>query len=199
MIEDIKDFYYEHSEGCIGAAITIFIIAIILFFSIPVHGTMTVTRTRWNWDIPVQEYKVCHDSQWYSAPEGAYNIKVKREIHHYVHVKTGKSSVSVPVYGSKYYYNINKWCSSYKIPCNGFDHKPHEAECNLPYDVSAPNIGDQRRCARVETYEAIGETEDKTVTYEISKEDWEKVEAGGKIRYKKFRFGHKIWDIEFIR
>lgn len=198
MIEDIKDFYYEHSEGCIGAAITIFVIAIILFFSIPVHGTMTVTRTRWNWDIPVQEYKVCHDSRWYSAPDGAYNIKKEYRYHYSTVHKVGKITSTTPHYDWHYEYDINKWCSTYTIPSNGFDHKPHEAECNLPYDVPTPNIGDQRRRARVETYEAIGETEDKTVTYEMSKADWEKVEVGGKIRYKKFRFGHKIWDIEFI-
>lgn len=74
MWENIKDFYDDHQEGCIGAIAITILVSIFIFLSIPVTGSMTIEHLRWNWDIPVQRYEACsHISDWW-PPADAYDI-----------------------------------------------------------------------------------------------------------------------------
>ena len=69
MIERIKEFYYDHEEGCIGAAVITALIGLIIFLSIPVTGSMTIEHLRWNWDIPIQRYEAhSHWSDFWPPP-----------------------------------------------------------------------------------------------------------------------------------
>lgn len=206
---DIKEWIEDHQEATIGTAISIFILSILLFLCIPITETMTVSKIIWSWDIPVYEYTVHDEQRWYSAPDGAYDIDKKYEYHYSRTVKTGEwtdsngnkhdITHSESVYDWKYYYKINKWDKIMDINSVGFDHKPHEAECNLEYNIPNPKIGDKKRGSHTEHYYIYGINKDnEEVDYKLEKEDWQKIDIGGKIQYKRLRFGDKIYNIDFI-
>jgi len=71
-------------------------------------------------------------------------------------------------------------------------------ECSIPFEIDKPKLDDERRRNVKKTYEVIGESNgDAAATYDITEADWNRLEVGGKISFKKFRFGKHIWDIEF--
>ena len=206
--KDIKLWLDLHFEAVVSVTVISIFVGLICFLAIPVKGTMLVEKTKWTWAIPVYEYCVHEENRWNSAPEGAYDISKSREIHHWDTVvdsewtdKDGnkhQNTHSEPVYRWRYYYKINKWDKFQDIFSVGFDKKPYEAECNLEYDVVNPKIGDKKRGGHTEEYQVFGKLESgKDIWYWIEKDDWAEIENGGKISYKKFRFGDRIWDISF--
>ncbi len=204
----IKDFIVDYPEAAVSILFVSLIVIFICFVAIPVYGTMKVTQLRWSWDIPVYEYTVHDESQWNSAPDGAYDIHKEWEVSNWRTVKTGEwrdengnthdITHQEPVYSWRYYYKINKWDHVRDINNCGIDRDPHEAECELPFNVSSPAIGDLKRGEHTEYYEVFGVSQKETVRYNVSFEDWKKIEIGGSISYKKYRFGDKIWDIQFV-
>lgn len=210
MWENIKDFYYDHQEGCIGAVVIGFFIALILFLGIPVHGTMEVSSLRWNWDIPIEQYQVVHHDSLSHPPSDAYDTYTTLETYYttrtetytvYVngHSQTRTRTVQVPHVRTRYHYKTNEWRHDHYICNSGTDRKPFEKECSIPFDVSNPQLGDVRRRDTKKTYEVLGydKVREKYATYEVSEGDWERIEEGGTISFKRFRFGDKIWDVTF--
>ncbi len=61
-------------------------VAAVLFFLVwfftPITRSSSVTGFTWSRDIEVQEYTLCHESDW-SVPSGATVTSQKKEIHHY--------------------------------------------------------------------------------------------------------------------
>ena len=207
-LKDIKYWLDYHFEAVVGVSVISIFIGLICFFAVPVKGTMIVEKTKWCWAIPVYEYSVHEENQWNSAPDGAYDISKSREIHHWDTVVDSEwtdnngnkhqSTHDEPVYRWKYYYKINKWDFIQDICSVGFDKKPYEAECNLEFNVVNAKIGDRKRGEHKEEYQVFGNIgSGKDIWYDLDKSDWEKIEIGGKISFKKFRFGSKIWDISF--
>lgn len=210
MSTKIKYWFQDHHETVIGISVCSIIVGIILFLAIPVTETMKVKRVQWSWDIPVYIYTVHNEEKWYSAPDGAYDIRKNYEYHYSETVKIGEYkdndgvthdiTESRSVYDWKYYYKINTWDFSYDLNSTGFDKKPHEAECNLESIVTNPSIGDKKRGDHKENYYIYGNVDSsEEVKYELDKEDWKTIDVGGMIRYKKFRYGDKIWNIDFVR
>jgi hypothetical protein len=192
----VCDFCLEsdHLEKITIVILIASIISIILLFAVPVKGEMKIDRLRWNWDIPIQRYTAVSKSSWNSPPSDAYDVKVRREVHHYT--KVGK--VSVPIFKDKYYYKVNEWEDSRMICNSGYDRSPCERECSIPFKIDNPKLDDERRRNVKKTYEVIGESNgDAAATYDITEADWNRLEVGGKISFKKFRFGKHIWGIEF--
>lgn len=210
MWEKIKDFYYDHSEVCIGGGILTVLAALILFLAIPISGEMKVDRTRWIWTIPIEEYKVCSHSSESHPPSDAYDIYTTLDTHYRTvtdspaymdsdgHHHAARTHQEV-YYTTRYHYKRNEWCKSHSISEMGFDKKPHEPECDKPFDVPNPQLGDLRRRDHTERYEVIGLYNEKTSTFEVDEADWEKIEQGGIIQFKKLRFGDKLFDITFGR
>ena len=210
MIERIKEFYYDHEEGCIGAAVITALIGLIIFLSIPVTGSMTIEHLRWNWDIPIQRYEVCSHSSLCYPPSDAYDVSFVIETYYvtrtetytvYVngHSQTRTRTVQVPHYRTRYYYKTNEWCDYGSINNSGLERtEPCEKPCDLPYDVDNPQLGDKRRRGTDKWYEVIGtDGEGEYQTYKISESDWERLEIGGHITFKRHKFCKKIYDIEF--
>lgn len=190
----VCDFCSDHIEKITIVILIASVISIILLFAVPVKGEMKIDRLRWNWDIPIQKYTAVSKSSWNSPPFDAYDVKVRKEVHHYTHV--GK--VRVPVCRNKYYYKVNEWEDSRMICNSGYDRNPHEKECSIPFEIDKPKLDDERRRNVKKTYEVIGESNgDTAVTYDITEADWNRLEIGGTISFKKFRFGKHIWNIEF--
>lgn len=205
---DLKEFISDHKEFFIVSGVVIFLISLICYMAIPIEETMFVNKLRWSWDIPVYEYRVHNEDKWYSAPSDAYDVERKREIHHWDTVtdsewtdskgNTHKITHSEPVYAWHYYYKINKWDNIQTLNAVGFDRNPHEPECNLESIVVNPKIGDKKRGSHKETYDVFGtDKKGKEHRYYISESDWENIEIGGKIKYKRHRFGDKIFEIKF--
>ena len=89
MSTKIKYWLQDHQETVIGISVCSIIVGFILFLAIPVTETMKVNRVQWSWDIPVYIYTVHNEEKWYSAPDGAYDIRKNYEYHYSKTVKIG--------------------------------------------------------------------------------------------------------------
>lgn len=186
-------------------------IGLICFLAIPVTREYEVDKTRWTTEIQLYSYNVCRESQWSSVPEGAYDIDVRREVHHHRRVKTGSYRdsngnshniySSYPVYRDRYYYSINRWEKHSSILNYGFNDNPVEGECK--YEVSPPEeIGNIRRQSGFSTeFEVIVNFGDSKKTFELDRDEWKKIvnETNPTIECKKYRFGKTIWDIQLSK
>ena len=99
--------------------------------------------------------------------------------------------VEVPVYQTKYYYNIDRWLYYETLTSAGYDQTPYWAETDIPEEVESPDYGDLRLGARKGTYfvkmQGAGETYD--VAYSLS--EWQSFCVGDELSYKSFRFSNK--------
>lgn len=210
MWEKIKDFYYDHSEACIGGVVLTVLAALVLFLCIPISGEMKVDHTRWNWVIPIEEYKVCSHSSTCHPPSDAYDVYTTLDTHYRTvtdspsytdsngHYHAARTHQEV-YYTTRYHYKTNEWCKSYQLCESGFDRNPHEPDCDKPFDVDNPQLGDLRRREHEEYYEVMGIYDEKTSTFKVDKADWERIEQGGTIQFKKLRFGDKLFNITIGR
>ena len=96
---------------------------------------------------------------------------------------------SVPVYKTKYYYDIGRWKYSTSLRTSGFDQNAYWYDTSYPTSVTNPNYGDIRQGDRHETYRVnlINYNDEKsTITYNYN--DWMSLQVGDILRYKSFRF-----------
>ena len=204
-LRDVKYWVQEHIEPIIAVSLISFLVGIIVFCAMPVKESMVVDKIRWTWDIPVEVYTAKKFDSLSHPPDDAYDITQKTEIYYTTHTYTTRDAngnththtTRTPHTRIRYYYKRNVWTFEYNITSMGFDHKPYEKECSFPSNVSDPNLGDKRRRPHKETYEVIGYKDLKVCTYKVSKSDWELIDVGGKMNYKRHRFGDRIWNITF--
>ena len=166
-----------------------------VFIAIPVQEHNTITYVSWTWSIPVYTYTKHEEKSWSTPPEGAYNIRKKQEYRKTVTKtdSTGKK-YKEKVYDTRYYYYINKWDYSYDINSTGIDKQPYESSAgDLPSSIKDPQLGDVKRGEHTEKYECNINGN----VFEISKEDWNRVEKGCTITYKRHHFSKKLYDIQF--
>lgn len=91
--------------------------------------------------------------------------------------------ISVPVYKTKYYYEIERWVYKTTVNTNGFDKEPIWGEYD--YDVY------EREGGRSEEYTIQGITKKgKTKEYELPYEEWNTVNIGDNISLKSNSFGN---------
>ena len=107
----------------------------------------------------------------------------------------------VPVYKTKYYYDIDKWLYDSTLTTIGRDHSPYWSDTDIPEDVENPEYGDLRLGSRKETY-TVKFTDDKgepyTLNYNLA--EWSAFEIGDELRYKSFRFSRRpISDVTHFR
>lgn len=210
----VKEFWEEHWDACTHVIVIGIAISLLLFIFLPVSGTITVDQLIWHKDISVEQYKTFSEKSWESPPKNAYDIETKKEVYA-THTKTvvdkpaytdtngvyhsaKTHQETTKEYRTRYYYKIDRWGFSHYIPCSGFDRHPHEAECDLPFDIPQPKLGDFRRGGTKDYYEVHGFFEQEGKYYDISEEDWKRIEIGGAITFKKFRFSERIWNIKFV-
>lgn len=82
LSERILDFLYNNGKTIaqIAAVICTFVFLVWLFF--PITRTAKIEGFEWERSIAVEEYKLCHESDW-SVPSGGKVTSQQQEIHHY--------------------------------------------------------------------------------------------------------------------
>ena len=79
----------------------------------------------------------------------------------------------------------------------GNNKKPIEAECDLPFNVSNPQLGDVKRNeGHITEYTAYCKFNGVVKSYEIDESTFTDLLAGDNITCKKFRFGSSVCGIE---
>ena len=91
--------------------------------------------------------------------------------------------IDIPIYDTKYYYDIDKWVAGRKVETKGTDQNPYWGP-EPPTVSGKPKIGDEKVSRRSEDYYIVGtiEGKKKSRSYAISYNDWEKLQQGDKIR-----------------
>lgn len=97
--------------------------------------------------------------------------------------------VDVPVYDTKYYYDIDKWASDHTNVTKGNDHEPYWGQ--EPTASGSPKLGDERVSSRSESYYVIGTISGtkNSRSYEIGYSDWVKLKKGDSVRCKVYVSG----------
>ena len=99
---------------------------------------------------------------------------------------------SVPVYRTKYYYDIGRWKIVDKLTTMENDKDPYWYITELPTNIDNPNYGDRKQGSRIESYIAIVRDEaGKIQTKSYDYDEWKKLNINDKIQYKSFRFSYK--------
>ena len=131
-----------------------------------------------------------------AVPQGAYNLVEKVEWYDDRRVSDGEDGYYYEdVYRYRYYYSINRWVESSILTSGGFDKSPYEPECQYPFGVENPQLGDIiRGGGHEEVYHATGVVKKtgEAKTYEISYSQWSDLNAGDTIELKRSRFGNKV-------
>ena len=99
---------------------------------------------------------------------------------------------SVPVYRTKYYYDIGRWKIVDNLTTMGNDKDPYWYITELPTNIDNPDYGDRKQGSRTESYIAIIRDESgKIQTKSYDYDEWKKLNINDKIQYKSFRFSYK--------
>lgn len=98
---------------------------------------------------------------------------------------------SVPVYQTKYYYDIDRWKKAYTVDTEGKDHEPVWGK--LPDTVvtgkrlNDPKYGDEREGEHSGEYYAVTTTpKGKTKKIKYDLDEWKNLKVGDKTTYKTF-------------
>lgn len=84
--------------------------------------------------------------------------------------------VDVPVYQTKYYYEIDKWIYKRSVTTKGNDKNPYWGEVLLEHN--------EREGKHNEQYSVSGKVKDKVKTYNCSKELWNQLNLGNSYKIK---------------
>lgn len=152
----------------------------------------------WERSITVEEYTLYHESGW-SIPTGSTVTSSRKEIHHYESVFDYYQCINehliyevdkqVPVYKTKYYYDICRWKKVDSLKTQGTDQKPYWYYTTLPYDIDYQEYGDKKQTTRTEKYIVIVVSErGKRITFEYKLEQWQTLSINDIIEKKGLRF-----------
>lgn len=98
----------------------------------------------------------------------------------------------VPVYQTKYYYDIDRWIKVSSLDTSGKDQNPYWAETDIPESVSNPEYGDKKLGQRSEEYYVyFKDKKGNELKEEYNFSEWSKLKKGDAITYKSFRFSTK--------
>ncbi len=174
-----------------GIIIIVFVLLAITALIIgltPKTRDLTVTGVSWARSVDIEKLQTTHESDW-TVPEGAKVQYSGKEIHHYatvfshyVIIKNGSNTFfqpiyrPEPVYGTKYYYDIDRWEFDYTATSSGHDQKPYWPDYSLE--------SNQREGEKKAEYFVDASYKNKVSTYTISYEDWQKAYVGGTLHAK---------------
>ena len=99
---------------------------------------------------------------------------------------------SVPVYQTKYYYDIDKWVHDTDLRTSGAGQEPYWQETDIPASVSNPSYGDRRQGARTEHYYvSLKDQDNEKYETEFKYSEWQGLSIGDKLSYQSFRFSKR--------
>lgn len=174
-----------------GIIIIVFVLLAITTLIIgltPKTYDLTVTDVSWTRSVDIEKLQTFHESDW-TIPEGAQVKYSGKEIHHYatvfshyVIIKNGSNTFfqpvyrPEPVYGTKYYYDIDRWEYDYTATSSGHDQKPYWPNYSLE--------SNQREGEKKSEYFIDASYKNKVSTYVVGYEDWQKAYIGGTLHAK---------------
>ena len=97
--------------------------------------------------------------------------------------------VDVPVYQTKYYYDIGRWKHAYDLETGGGDQNPYWHETDIPQSVSNPDYDDLKQGTRTEHYYVqLKKPDGKFYEASVNYSEWSHLKVGDRLTYKSFRF-----------
>lgn len=185
---------------------------LILFFAVPVKGYMDVETTHWYWTVDIMQYKQVSNHKstgHHDYPEGArneakrnipsdaYSISIMVEPRSETHHDDDGNTWSTTYYVADYSYIVDRWVKVSEVSSCGNDKEPYEPE--RPYPSNVDNVLGNCKCAagHSELYTVTGIVDNENKTYNVDKSDWNEIDNYDEFSYKKYRFGHRIWDLKF--
>lgn len=188
MWSNFVDFISENISCVIEIILVLLVLVGSFIVAIPVTFKGTVTDYRWENTINVDRYTLCSESDW-NLPEGATLVRTQEEIHHYqyqtIHVGKTTTTISHPVYKTKYYYTIYRWVTVDHLVTGAHDRNLYWAETELPTTVTDPVEGalmQGKRCSAcyVTVLDKNGNKYEEAIPYE----DWIEYDVNSSIAYK---------------
>lgn len=262
----LSDFFKDNWKPILAGLGIIALVAFLIWLFMPVKRTATVTGFEWQQTIKLEEFTLCHESDW-SVPPGGRITSTAEEIHHYDtvldHYETKTRTVSeqvqdgyetktrqvsetvldgydtsyrdlgngqaevvqtpryrteyhtetyevpkyktvyheetyqepvyveVPVYQTKYYYDIDKWLYGGVLTAHEQDHEPYWITGDYPEEVADPSYGDIQLGERNGAYWVVLQNDKEEYKTQYNLPEWQEFAVGDVITYKSFRFSYK--------
>lgn len=163
--------------------IIIFIAIIVtVFICWPRNYIVTVDSVTWMSTVEISKLKTCDESGWF-IPAGGRLRYSRREVRKY-------DDDDEPVYDTRYYYEIDRWCHERDVIEQGTDKKTYYGIV-----VFGENEREERRFM---TYTITCITEKgKDLTLTVDEKDWRELRAGDHVKVKT-QFGH-VMKLEYIK
>lgn len=95
--------------------------------------------------------------------------------------------ISVPIYNTKYYYEIERWIKNREVTTSGTDHDPTWGDVTLSPATGDNGTGEEREGSRHGTY---GVTDSDGNHYTADLDFWQTLEEGQKVKAKIDSNGH---------
>lgn len=173
--------------------------------AIPVHDTIEITQFSWTWTEDIYEYKTKRSSGW-SVPSGGRMISVTTREKDRIKTLVGTDSngnnkyVETPVYAPYYEYEYDDWVFKTNIISCGNDKDPYFKDVNLIVkEEGKTSIGDEKiGKTHMQFYIHGKNSKGVGTTYEVSEDQWYKMELGGKVKVKHFRFNNDVISFDFL-
>lgn len=169
-------------ENCPEIIIIFFAVIIAAFILWPRTYVITVNTVTWESTVEISKLKTCNESGWY-VPAGGRLRYSRREVREY-------DDDDEPVYDTRYYYEIDRWCHERDVIEQGTDKKPF-------YGIVV--FGEnEREARRFMTYTITCNTDKgKDLTLTVDEKDWRELRAGDRVRVKT-QLGH-VKKLEYTR
>lgn len=176
----------------------------LLAVSIPVKDVITINQFSWTYTMDISEYKTMKGSGW-SVPEGGRVTRTYTSQKDTIKTQVGTDSegkaiyVETPVYAPYYEYDYETWVFKTNIISCGIDKAPYFKDYPLiKKEDGVDSIGDEKISNTTQRYYIHGKDKrDEGVTYEVTYDQWDKMELGGTIKVKHFRFGDHALSFDF--
>ena len=209
------------------AGLVVLLTAIGIWLGHSVEVTTNVSGFEWEYTIHTEQFKQCHESDWY-VPSGGTLTRTAEEIHHYDHIldhyETRSRQVShqecvgydteyrdlgngqfesysvpvyetvyeteyydepiyvdIPVYRTKYYYDIDRWVNYDDLVTSGSNHDPYWYKARPATSVASPVYGDVRESGTEEEYTVLLANGDRNT---VSSSEWFNSSIGDTITYE---------------
>ena len=163
--------------------IIIFIAIIVaVFICWPRNYIVTVDSVTWMSTIEIEKLKTFDESGW-NIPAGGRLRYSRFEVREY-------DDDDEPVYDTRYYYEIDRWCHERDVIEKGTDKKTYYGIVTLGEN--------EREDRRYMTYSIECHTDKgKSLTLSVEETDWKELRAGDRVRVKT-QLGH-VKKLEYTR
>jgi hypothetical protein len=173
----------------ITAVVLVFVAAVYAMVTYRSAAKVQITQVSWSRAIDIQEYKTVQESAW-DVPAGGRQTRAYSAFHHYNHVMTGSHQscsgtgkqrtcttvydyTDIPVYQTKYDYDIDRWVTIRTPERHGIG---HDAEWPDVSDIrGGSGLGAERAGTRYSRY-TVAFTQDYAL--DITEERWRGFKPG---------------------